>query len=91
MAMPRNDPGGEPQRRFHYRWNAAKTYAKVPTDLGSKNFYEAVEDFEQTFLQGKYSFYEGNVSKMAAALEMDRSYLHGKLKNFGIHSARKPN
>ena len=70
---------------------AGKIYAKVPTNLDLKNFYEAVEEFEQSFLQEKYSLYEGNVSKMAAALEMDRSYLHGKLKNFGIHSIRKLN
>lgn len=71
--------------------SAGKTQSVKISSSDSKNFYEAVEEFEQAFLQDKYSFYEGNVSKMAAALEMDRSYLHGKLKNFGIHTTRKPN
>ena len=70
---------------------AGKTYTKAPGNLGAKNFYEAVEEFEQKFLQEKYSLFEGNVSKMASTLEMDRSYLHGKLKNFGIHTTRKSN
>lgn len=61
------------------------------TDNDTRSFYEAVEKFEHEFLEQKYSFFEGNVSKMAVALEMDRSYLHGKLKNFGIHTARKSN
>ncbi len=54
-----------------------------------QSFYEAVEDFEKKFLEKHYSDFEGNVSKMAATLEMDRSYLHGKLKGFGIHSSKK--
>ena len=69
------------------------TMGKLPEKLSgshdSKNFYQMVGEFEQKFLQEKYSFFEGNVSKMATALEMDRSYLHGKLKSFGIHTARK--
>jgi len=68
---------------------AGKADTKTPSSLEFKNFYAAVEEFEQRFLQEKYTFFEGNVSKMAATLEMDRSYLHGKLKNFGIHTARK--
>jgi len=59
--------------------------------IEDKSFYEAVADFEQGFLKEKYDVFDGNVSKMAASLEMDRSYLHGKLKNFGIHSTRKSN
>lgn len=66
-----------------------KPSVKISKGQDFKNFYEAVASFEETFLQEKYSFFEGNVSKMAVALEMDRSYLHGKLKNFGIHTSRK--
>lgn len=55
----------------------------------AKNFYEAVAEFEQKLLKEKYEAYDGNVSKMASALEMDRSYLHSKLKSFGIHTTRK--
>jgi len=68
-----------------------KASEKFTSESDLKNFYEAVAEFEQKFLQKNYSLFDGSVSKMAAALEMDRSYLHGKLKNFGIHTIRKPN
>ena len=68
-----------------------KAVTKSPSGADSKSFYEAVDEFEQKFLKEKYSQFDGNVSKMAAELEMDRSYLHGKLKNFGIHTSRKLN
>ena len=72
--------------------NSISLKPSLSTNPGShfNSFYEAVSDFEQKFLQEKYSQFDGNVSKMALSLEMDRSYLHGKLKSFGIHSARKP-
>ncbi len=77
--------------KFTKATSIAKSSLQSISNEDFKNFYEAVEGFEQKFLQEKYSFFEGNVSKMASALEMDRSYLHGKLKNFGIHTARKLN
>ena len=61
--------------------------APVAVDL-SLTFYEAVEGFERAYLSKAYEKLEGNVSRMSADLRMDRSYLHRKLKNFGIHSAR---
>jgi DNA-binding NtrC family response regulator len=61
---------------------------EVAVQVG-RNFYGAVENFEKIFLAQEYKFLEGNVSKMAAELGMDRSYLHGKLKNYGIHVAKK--
>lgn len=54
-----------------------------------KNFYKRVEQFEKGFLEQEYKRLEGNVSKIAVELGMDRSYLHTKLKNYGIHSIRK--
>jgi len=55
----------------------------------TKNFYKAVEEFEQKLLAVEYKNAEGNVSKMATELGMDRSYLHSKLKNYGIHVSKK--
>lgn len=55
----------------------------------TKNFYKAVEEFEQKFLSKEYQAVEGNVSKLAQELGMDRSYLHSKLKNYGIHTSKK--
>lgn len=56
---------------------------------GERNFYKRVEEFEKGFLEQEYKRLEGNVSKIAVELGMDRSYLHTKLKNYGIHSTRK--
>ena len=51
----------------------------------SVGFYEAVGGFEKAYLLRAYQVMEGNISKMAQDLGMDRSYLHRKLKVFGIH------
>jgi len=76
-----------------------KFLSKFQTALGSsdlavsvsteKNFYKRVEQFEKGFLDQEYKRLEGNISRMATELGMDRSYLHSKLKNYGIHTARK--
>lgn len=63
--------------------------AVTAADAGIRNFYEAVEAFEKSFLAKEYQRLEGNVSKMSLELGMDRSYLHSKLKNYGIHVAKK--
>jgi two-component system nitrogen regulation response regulator NtrX len=52
----------------------------------SRTFYEAVEQFEKAYLSQAYQIMEGNISRMSSDLRMDRSYLHRKLKNYGIHS-----
>lgn len=51
----------------------------------SLGFYEAVAGFEKAYLSKAFGIMEGNVSRMAQDLGMDRSYLHRKLKLFGIH------
>jgi two-component system nitrogen regulation response regulator NtrX len=52
------------------------------------SFYDAVEGFEKAYLSKAYQHMEGNVSRMSQDLRMDRSYLHRKLKNYGIHLAK---
>jgi DNA-binding NtrC family response regulator len=42
-------------------------------------------DFEKSLFEEEYKKHDGNVSKMAIAIDMDRSHLHQKLKHFGIH------
>lgn len=54
-----------------------------------QNFYQAVEQFEKSFLEKAYTETEGSVSKLASSLGMDRSYLHGKLKKYGIHQPKR--
>lgn len=55
---------------------------------GSGTFYERVEAFEKQILEQEYSLAEGNVSKMALKLGMDRSHLYTKLRLYGIHSKK---
>lgn len=51
---------------------------------GSATLKEAREQFEKDFLRQKLNEYEGNISRTAEAIEMERSNLHRKLKGFGI-------
>ena len=62
--------------------------ANLPDSL-EKNFYKRIEHFEKNILEQEYKRLDGNVSKIAIELGMDRSYLHSKLKLYGIHNARK--
>jgi two-component system nitrogen regulation response regulator NtrX len=69
---------------------SAQGHSPVFADsFSEKNFYKRVEQFEKGFLEQEYKRLDGNVSKMSAELGMDRSYLHSKLKNYGIHTTRK--
>lgn len=54
----------------------------------SQPFYQAVENFERAYLSQAYRMMDGNVSRMSTDLQMDRSYLHRKLKNYGIHGSK---
>ena len=56
--------------------------------LSEPDFYRAVEKFEKTYLTLHYQRLNSNVSKMAQELGMDRSYLHNKLKSYGIHQIK---
>ncbi len=48
------------------------------------NFYDQVARFEGTLLREAYARFDGNISKMALGLGMDRSHLYGKLKSHSI-------
>lgn len=68
---------------------AEKSSTTSSDGIHSKNFYAAVEAFEKSYLEKEYARLDGNVSKIALELGMDRSYLHNKLKNYGIHNTKK--
>jgi two-component system nitrogen regulation response regulator NtrX len=61
--------------------------AQIPSTSG-KGFYEQVAAFESALLRREYARLEGNVSKIALELGMDRSHLYTKLKEYGIHAAK---
>jgi two-component system nitrogen regulation response regulator NtrX len=79
--------------KFHARTETAPAPGAGATSehfaTNIKNFYKAVEGFEKKFLEQEYKTLEGNISRMAIELGMDRSYLHSKLKNYGIHATKK--
>ncbi|MCB0377316.1 MAG: sigma-54-dependent Fis family transcriptional regulator [Bdellovibrionales bacterium] len=52
------------------------------TEIGS--FREARAQFEKEYIVRKINEHNGNISKTAEAIGLERSYLHRKIKNFGI-------
>ncbi|MCS6837982.1 MAG: sigma-54 dependent transcriptional regulator, partial [Bdellovibrionaceae bacterium] len=48
------------------------------------DFREARAQFEKQFLINKLKEFDGNISKTAEAIGLERSYLHRKLKSYGI-------
>lgn len=53
------------------------------------SFYDRVGLFEKEILAAEYNHFGGNISKMALQLGMDRSHLYTKLKEHGIHTAKR--
>jgi DNA-binding NtrC family response regulator len=51
-----------------------------------RGFFERLAEAEKSLLKEEYEKQAGNISKMALSIGMDRSHLHGKLKEFGIHT-----
>lgn len=54
------------------------------TDDGISNFREARAKFEKEYLLAKIAENKGNISKTAEAIGLERSYLHRKIKGYGI-------
>jgi DNA-binding NtrC family response regulator len=55
---------------------------------GDGGFYSRVAEFEKKELTREYERVEGNVSRLALELKMDRSHLYTKLRDYGIHAGR---
>lgn len=53
---------------------------------GIMDFKEARAEFEKRFLLSKLKQYHGNVSRLAQAIGLERSYLHRKLKAYGLNN-----
>jgi len=63
------------------------TGAKAPQVITHKHnapLKELLANFEASVLQNSFAEHNGNVSRMAAALNTDRANLHKKLKKYGI-------
>jgi DNA-binding NtrC family response regulator len=81
----RLDPASSRGERPRVRVSAGP---EDPDPLLEPDFYRAVELFERNYLRHHYERLRSNVSRMAQELGMDRSYLHNKLKSYGIHQAK---
>lgn len=53
------------------------------------SFYDQVSSFEKELLAREYAKSQGNVSRIAMRLGMDRSHLYTKLREHGIHQTKK--
>jgi len=56
----------------------------------AQSWQEAREDFERKFILEKLKEYDGNISRTAAAIGMERTHLHRKLKAYKIQPNREP-
>jgi two-component system nitrogen regulation response regulator NtrX len=52
--------------------------------LKSNSFKEAKKSFEKAYLAKKLAENDNNVSKTARVIDVERSYLHRKIKQFGV-------
>lgn len=53
-------------------------------ELAVANFREARAQFEREYLKRKIEENEGNISKTAESIGLERSYLHRKIKTYGL-------
>lgn len=66
------------------KFRGAPQYEKKLTSLEG-SFYDQIARVERDLLSDAYRGLEGNISRMALTLGMDRSHLYSKLKEHGIH------
>ncbi|MDZ7759372.1 MAG: sigma-54 dependent transcriptional regulator [Desulfovermiculus sp.] len=55
------------------------------SEEGEVDFKNARAEFERRFLRQKLNECQGNVSRLAETVGLERSYLHRKLKSYGIN------
>ena len=62
--------------------------SKASSTSGTLSYYSQVANFEKDLLEKEYQRHDGKVAKIALSLEMDRSYLYNKLKEYGIYTGK---
>jgi len=72
------------------RESGASVPESGPSDNGGEyegmDFKQARAEFERDFLEKKLAECQGNVTKLAEVIGLERSYLHRKLKAYGINN-----
>jgi len=67
---------------------------KIPEEpcvpISADSYREAKMDFERQFLVKKLKEFNGNISRTAEAIGVDRSNLHRKIKSYGIEVKEEP-
>jgi two-component system nitrogen regulation response regulator NtrX len=64
---------------------AAETEAVPPAlDVTADSFRAAKQDFERQYIIRKLREFDGNISKTAEAIGLERSNLHKKIRNYGL-------
>jgi two-component system nitrogen regulation response regulator NtrX len=54
------------------------------TEIGSDSFRGAKQDFERQYIVRKLREFGGNISRTAAAIGLERSNLHKKIRSYGL-------
>jgi DNA-binding NtrC family response regulator len=72
-------------KRFHTSLTPPKVIE--PTQIEA-SFYDRLNRYASQTLRTEYEKYQGNISKLASSLKMDRSHLYTKLREFKIHPTR---
>jgi two-component system nitrogen regulation response regulator NtrX len=60
------------------------TLSKISASLDSDSLRTARIDFEKQYILRKLREYEGNISRTAEAIGLERSNLHKKIKSYGL-------
>ena len=58
--------------------------ADIPISSDPDSLREARQDFEKQFIMKKLKEFEGNISRTAEAIGLERSNLHRKIKSYGL-------
>ena len=62
------------------RWRPLASEPEIATDT----FRAAKQDFERQYIIRKLREFDGNISKTAEAIGLERSNLHKKIRSYGL-------
>lgn len=75
--------GADDLPKFNRTENAPSSSFRFPS------FKEAVDAYQREFILHKLAEFDGNISKAAEAMGVDRSHLYRRMKNLGIQAKEK--
>jgi two-component system nitrogen regulation response regulator NtrX len=61
-----------------------KDISPLETEIDSDSFRDAKQDFERQYIVRKLREFGGNISRTAAAIGLERSNLHRKIRSYGL-------